>query len=186
MNGKKLIAIIGMPGTGKTTLMREWMSTREWVQDKPIDLVESHVCGKIRVLGKYEDGQPFAGTDRLSMAVQPKVIEYLQHNDDDVIIFEGDRLTSKQVFSTAVDLGYDVRIIELVVSDSERERRYKVRGSEQSENFISGRRTKVRNVVDAFSENFLTDEPGIVDTYTHLYESDTEIVASQIELLLSC
>ena len=40
---KKLLAIIGAPGTGKTTLMREWMKSREWFSDRPVDLLDSHV-----------------------------------------------------------------------------------------------------------------------------------------------
>ena len=52
---KKLLAIIGAPGTGKTTLMREWMKSREWSSDRPVDLLDSHVSANIRVLGKYNN-----------------------------------------------------------------------------------------------------------------------------------
>ena len=52
---KKLLAIIGAPGTGKTTLMREWMKSREWFSDRPVDLLDSHVSANIRVLGKYNN-----------------------------------------------------------------------------------------------------------------------------------
>ena len=31
----------------------------------------------IYILGKYEEGEVFAGTDRMSMAVQPEAIKFL-------------------------------------------------------------------------------------------------------------
>ena len=87
----KVIYIIGLPGTGKTTLMKRFMEQYEWTPNRPIDLLDSHVSGNIRVLGKYEEGETYAGTDRLSMAVSPKAIEYIQTRPDEVIIGEGDR-----------------------------------------------------------------------------------------------
>jgi len=90
----KLIGIVGMPGTGKTTLMREWMSKREWTPDTPIQLLDSYHSDDIRLFGKYELGETFAGTDKLSMAVMPVAIEYMKNPTHEVNIFEGDRLTS--------------------------------------------------------------------------------------------
>jgi len=79
MKKVKLIGIVGMPGTGKTTMMREWISRREWELDTPIKLLNTMINNEssIRLFGKYEEGDTFAGTDKLSMAVQPVAIEYL-------------------------------------------------------------------------------------------------------------
>ena len=96
----KLIYIIGMPGCGKSTLMKHFMRSREWVRHRPIDLLDTHVSGKIRVLGIYEEGKTFSGTDALSMAVSPKAVEYFQSNPDEIIIGEGDRLNNAKVFTS--------------------------------------------------------------------------------------
>lgn len=181
---RKLIAIIGVPGTGKSTVMKEFMKSYEWETDKPIDLVESHITqtenGTVRIIGKYEEGETFSGTDRLSMAVQPKFLEFLDQSEDAVVMFEGDRLTSNQVFKTAQGLGYDLQIIHLEVSNSERQRRYEERGSEQDEKFIRGRMTKVANVVDCFGPNPLFGESGQVVDFLHETPEHTKVLVEQL------
>lgn len=181
----KLIGIVGMPGTGKTTLMREWMSKREWTKDTPIKLLDTLISGNIRLFGKYEEGDTFAGTDKLSMAVQPVALDYLRnYATHDVNIFEGDRLTSVAFFREAVKEGYDVSIIVLKVDDETREKRYKERGSEQSETFIQGRRTKIQNIIDNFSGSPLTDEPSLITEFNHSTPEDTQKIIAHIESLL--
>ena len=176
----KLIGIVGMPGTGKTTLVREWMCLREWEYDKPVKLLDSYISGDIRLFGKYEEGEVFAGTDKLSMAVQPAAINYL-NNPSPVNIFEGDRLTSAKFFQAAVDLGHEVSIIVLEVSDEVREQRYADRGSEQSEKFIQGRRTKIENIKDQFGGSILTGEEPLYKVFTHETPEDTKIVLKYLE-----
>ena len=180
----KLIGVVGMPGTGKTTMMREWMKSREWVEDKPIKLLDSYVCGDIRLFGKYEDGEVYAGTDRLSMAVQPAAIEYMSTDPSPINIFEGDRLTSTAFFQKCIDLGHEVSIIVLEVSDAVREERYAERGSEQSEKFISGRRTKIENVKSQFGGSVLTGDPSLYESFNHENENDTQVIVDHLESLI--
>jgi hypothetical protein len=160
-----------------------------WFNDRPAELLDSHQTfddndKKIRVLGKYEEGEVFAGTDRLSMAVQPKVIEYLANNNDDVIIFEGDRLCSAKLFREAANLGYNLFIIHVNVSDEERQRRYELRGSDQDEKFINGRKTKVNNVVEEFGPNPLFGDEGNVLEQAHETPEDTTRIVGIIEKLV--
>lgn len=176
----KLLAIIGAPGTGKTTLVREWMKSREWSKDKPVDLLDTHVSNDIRLLGKYEHDSLFSGTDKLSMAVQPKAVEYLD-NPSPVTIFEGDRLTSIKFFEAAQSKGFEIKIIQLTVPDEVREQRYKERGSEQDPTWLNGRLTKVKNVSNAFSGNPLFDEPSIVEECEHKTPEDTKSIITIIE-----
>jgi GTPase SAR1 family protein len=186
MKKVKLIGIVGMPGTGKTTMMREWIEKREWVKDTPLKLLDSMINPEksIRLFGKYEEGDTFAGTDKLSMAVQPVAIEYLNNPTHDVNIFEGDRLTSVKFFQEAERLGHEVHIIVLEVSDATREQRYKDRGSDQSETFINGRRTKVQNIIDNFSGSVLTGDPSLVTVFNHETPEDTQKVIDFIEEII--
>ncbi|MEK9697068.1 MAG: hypothetical protein VW270_15000 [Candidatus Poseidoniales archaeon] len=84
---EKVIAIGGVPATGKTTLMRRIL--KEWGPFKPIEPVindvklpmlvdENH---RLHILGKYDIGETFAGTDRLSMSIQPIATEFLKTTD---------------------------------------------------------------------------------------------------------
>lgn len=178
----KLIYLIGMPGTGKSTIMKELMSRfDDWKQERPIDLLDTHVSGNVRVLGKYEEGETFSGTDRLSMAVAPKAIEWLSTNPDEIIIGEGDRLNNKAFFEKAKELG-ELYIIHLTVSDQERERRYEERGSDQSEKFIQTVKTKCKNITEQFGDkNTLFGlEKGCVTDIQHESNDDTKKVVDLI------
>lgn len=183
---KKLIGIVGIPGTGKSTAMRKWMESRQWQTERPVDLVDSHISDNIRVIGKYEEGETFSGTDRLSMAVQPKFIQFLETADNEIVLFEGDRLTSSKVFRAAQANGWEIQIIHLYVSDDERKRRYAERGSDQDEKFINGRKTKVQNVIEEFGPNPLFGEDGYVLDFQHEDEVDTVRLSSVIEEMVSC
>lgn len=176
----KLLAIIGAPGTGKTTLVREWMKLRKWSTDKPIDLLDTHLSGDIRLLGKYQNDDVFGGTDKLSMAVQPKAVEYL-NDPSRVTVFEGDRLTSIKFFEAAKNKGFDIKIIQLTVPNEIREERYKERGSDQNETWLNGRLTKVKNVSNAFSGNPLFDEPSLVEVCEHITPDHTINIVEKME-----
>jgi len=178
----KLIYIIGVPGTGKSTVMKQFMSHySEWKQEKVVDLLETHVSGNIRVLGKYEEGETFSGTDRLSMAVAPKAIEWINTKPNEIIFGEGDRLNNKAFFESAGD---NLVIIHLTVSDQERKRRYQERGSDQSEKFIQTTKTKVKNIIDHFGpkNTLFGEEPGYVYTFPHETPEDTRKI---VEFMLS-
>ena len=90
MKTRKIIAVGGSPGTGKTTLFRKFMEGKVFQPVEPAKLVSAmyNTERDLYILGKYEEGEVFAGTDRLSMAVQPAVQEWIaSHNCN--ILFEG-------------------------------------------------------------------------------------------------
>jgi len=171
-----VIAVVGVPGSGKSTLIKEFMKGDEWVACKPVDLVEGYIAvnKQLFLMGKYDEGEVFSGTDRLSMAVQPKAIEYLERSPADVVLFEGDRLTTTSFFHAVKQAGHQLVIIELTVSDDIREQRYIDRGSDQSEQFIQSRFTKLRNIKNEFGANLFDD--GDIRSFEHTTPEDTRMV----------
>lgn len=149
---RKLIAVGGSPGTGKTTLFRAFMRGKTWIPVEPAPLVSAMYNQELDlyVLGKYEEGEVFAGTDRLSMAVQPKMQEWIaSHNCN--ILFEGDRIFNQSFLEYAMNLpDTDLQIVFLNAPKDELERRYAERGSDQSEKFLRGRETKYSNLLSNF------------------------------------
>ena len=74
----RIIAIGGEPGAGKSTLMKRVIE--HYNMEPKYDsykLVPYLQKNNIYVLGKYEEGEVFSGTDRMSMAVQPEAIKFL-------------------------------------------------------------------------------------------------------------
>ena len=152
MKTRKLIAVGGQPGTGKTTLFRKFMEGKDWIDVAPVKLVNAsyNIERDLYILGKYEEGQVFAGTDRLSMAVQPPLQDWIaSHNCN--ILFEGDRIFNQSFLEFAMGLpDTELQVVYLKVSKDILEQRYKDRGSDQSEQFLKGRETKYSNLLSNF------------------------------------
>ena len=149
---RQIIAIAGVPGTGKTTLMRHFMEYYEWERQSPAKLVETMYCKELdlHILGKYEDGEVFAGTDKLSMACQPEVTKWLQSTKSNVV-YEGDRLTGQKFYDALLALPEtEVTFIILKAPPELLKARYAERGSEQNETFLAGRASKIDNILSNF------------------------------------
>lgn len=146
----KLVYLIGAPGTGKTEVIRQLMKGKPWKKKRATELLDSHISGDMRVLGLYSEKEVFAGTDKLSMAVSPKAVDWIKSQPTEFIIGEGDRLNNREFFEAAETFG-ELEIIELTVSEKERARRYKARGSNQSEEFIQRVLTKCENIRREFT-----------------------------------
>lgn len=169
----KVIAIGGEPGAGKSTLMKEILSKLDWEEKySNFKLVPYLQHSKYYILGKYEEGETFSGTDRMSMAVQPEAIKFLATLDQDaVVLYEGDRLFTASFLEHCAD-NYDLEIIYLQTEKNIREERYKERGSEQNETWLRGRETKLANIlsnmtlmfnVNKFKNNNKKEQKVIVD-----------------------
>ena len=148
---RKIIAVGGQPGTGKTTLFRKFIENYEWRKCEPKKLLNALYCEEIDtyILGKYEDGETFAGTDRLSMAVQPVAQEFVKETNHN-ILFEGDRIFNQSFLEFCMALPADLQVVYLKVPDALLKQRYQDRGSDQSEIFLKGRATKYNNILSNF------------------------------------
>lgn len=150
---RKIIAIGGEPGTGKTTLVRKFMNPLTWEAVEPVKLVNAMYCKEkdLYVLGKYEEGETFAGTDRLSMAVQPAVKEFVLSTTSN-ILFEGDRVFNQSFLEfLAEQPNTELDIVYLTANSEILKTRYAARGSDQSETFLKGRKTKYENLLTNFT-----------------------------------
>jgi len=149
---RKLIAVGGSPGTGKTTLFRKYMEGKVFQPVEPAKLVSAmyNTERDLYILGKYEEGEVFAGTDRLSMAVQPPMQEWISSHNCNVL-FEGDRIFNQSFLEFAMGLpDTELHIVFLTAPKTTLEQRYKDRGSDQSEQFLRGRETKYSNLQSNF------------------------------------
>jgi dephospho-CoA kinase len=152
-----VIAIGGVPGSGKTTLMRRFLALL--VELGP---VTPQKFGLVRYLrARPENGTPvnifgvygkkpidtFEGTDKLSMSVQPDAVTAMEVcvTTGETVIFEGDRLYNNK-FLQACRQTADTYILELQVDGAEQTQRCKARGSNQDEKWLKGRATKIANI----------------------------------------
>jgi GTPase SAR1 family protein len=177
----KVIVIMGEPGTGKTTLMRKLMEQFPDLKEKfdVAKLVPFHYdrVHNFAILGKYEHGETFAGTDRMSMAVQPEAQKFLERlateGSTKAVVFEGDRLTNQSFLEFCIEK-FDTEVIFLKVPEEERQRRYELRGSNQSETFLKGRITKYERLRTNFDIKMVTEE------FPHTTPEETDTLVNYI------
>jgi dephospho-CoA kinase len=154
----KVIAIGGNPGSGKSTLMKRvieyYTPVKKYDEFKLVPYLQNN---KIYILGKYDEGEVFSGTDRMSMAVQPEAIKFLASLPaDSIVLYEGDRLFTASFLEDCAEK-YELKIIHLSTSVEVREDRYKERGSNQNVTWLQGRESKINNILTNMSLLFFVD-----------------------------
>lgn len=152
-----IVAVGGRPGSGKTSLMRLFMSNYCWIVVTPLPLLKCHYCEALNlyVLGLYEL-KTFDGTDRLPMNVAPTAETFVSQTGAHVL-YEGDRLFTQKFLNHCYTVTDDVHIVCLEASEHIIENRYKIRGSAQSETFLKGRKTKLERIQKTFPTVTLTN-----------------------------
>jgi len=152
----KVVALIGEPATGKSTILREVLrrlSPGSYFKEGLV-FGTAHFKEKVFVLGTYDEGI-FSGTDRFSMAVQPKAKQFLIDKkllmNDWTVLFEGDRIGNAKFFSFCEEES-EFKLFITQVSECEKHRRHKERNDTQSEKFLRGRKTKIENLKRAFPD----------------------------------
>lgn len=183
MNRRKLIVIAGMPGCGKSTLMVKSLEAGNFEACKPYELISAEFSEEenLFVLGVYETGIAFPGSDKLSMAVQPKAIEFANSTKSNILV-EGDRLSTVSFFEAILENDdIEFEVIYLYTDKKTLESRYKERGSDQSQQFLNGRATKYSNILSndkilphivKFENNDLDDQKVILDYLTKRFTYD--------------
>jgi hypothetical protein len=152
-----MIAIIGLggvPGTGKSTLVRNLLGRLGTARAFKGGLVSGTVYPTARtfVLGKYEAGERYPGTDRLSMSAQPDVAQWLQKLATDPnfdgwnLLFEGDRLFNLKFLTLCKAVSPASRFILLTAAPEILAARRAERGDTMAGAFVKGRETKLANL----------------------------------------
>jgi len=141
----------GEPCTGKSFLVRkikkEHSVSKQFEYKK---LLKGYRNNKIEIIGIYND-ELFDGTDRLSMAVQPVFLDYLQQKKSNShIIFEGDRLFKKSLIENLFRSEYNFRIIILKASQKLKQYRHKSRKDNQTEKWLNSKKTTIENIQKSY------------------------------------
>ena len=144
---------VGVPGTGKTTLVRGILEGFRKVEADELvadGMVKYHKFAKQKtlVLGIYDDST-FAGTDRLAKSVGPKFREWLVSNGEKYegwsLILEGERFMNDKTLPSLFDQE-SMTFVCLKVSEEELARRRAARNNTQNEKWLKGMSTRIANI----------------------------------------
>lgn len=154
----RLVYLVGPPGAGKTTLMRnataglKALSTSWASEDRP-----TRKLGLVMLLDKWsavraiEVGRrraSFGGTDALPMNVSPLACEWIGTRPFRLILGEGARLGTQVFLGAAVKAGYLITVVHLDCDPATLDRRCEERGSAQDPAWRTGAATRASNLAD--------------------------------------
>lgn len=165
---KRLVYVVGPPAIGKSTAVAKAMESWPHVDvPRPIAhrVYVDHAaipptCVAVQLGGPHD---MFPGTDRLSMSVLPKALDFLAPLEG-LVLAEGDRLAVWRFLDGARNLGYDVTLVALTAPADVILGRSAARGSAQNESWWLGRVTKVRNLVNRWDGTLVSidaDRPAV-------------------------
>jgi len=148
----------GVPATGKSFLMKKIKKELKinYFFEKNILRGYSDKNKKNYIFGIYNNDL-FDGTDKLSMAVQPKAIEFIKENNFKSIFIEGDRLFRKSFINNIKNL-VDLNIYILNVNEEELKNRHIKRKDEQTQSWLNAKKTTINNIKSNYSVHVLNNE----------------------------
>lgn len=145
-----LVMLIGEPGAGKTTAMREvfagYTRTEMRVGECPVmalartEWAANGLPATAHEIGRDREGH-FGGTDALSMGIAPKAQAALRELSG-LVVAEGDRLAHDRFLSGCEMDGWAVRVVALATPPAVAAGRREGRGGGQNEVWVKGRQTK--------------------------------------------
>lgn len=179
---QKITMIIGEPCVGKSTLMRKIMGLGMWKYDGTTKYVPCHWSQPNRcILGRYDEpDHKFPGTDRMSMACQSRVIEFIKRNPGVNFLFEGDRLGNEKMVRALKELGINLLVIHVRVDDRVLAERRAAERQDQNEKFVRSRVTKIRNLRAAIKSMGVVIRNVDLTNRNGAYDAANYIVANRL------
>jgi len=139
-----MLYLMGVPGSGKTTLLGAALG------DLPCAVVWPGKGNPQPVYTEYAGGAQlgyaqgkFGGTDRLSMNIQPRVLDWMQGCSFDRLVAEGDRLCNPSFFAGVIQMGWRLSVVWLDTPLDVAAARRDARGTRQNRSWVAGRITKI-------------------------------------------
>lgn len=153
----KIIGVGGQPGTGKSQIMKSVLEQIGKGYEFKYKLLRGYKYldfnPRLLILGIYEEGVLFCGTDRLSMVAIKSLKEFVKYCVDEnvfldyTILFEGDRFFKQEMFRYLESYNIDYSLYVLEVEEEILTKRREDRGlSNQTEKFLKGRKTMYENI----------------------------------------
>ena len=180
---KKAVLITGIPGSGKSTIARKFLSMLNGAKADTFfkeGLVIGHKYGDLVVFGDYRDDSAiFPGMDMASMAVSPEFQEYVKKNSPRILL-EGDRLVGNKTIDFLMEEGYNLQVVHLKVPKDVIKESYVERGSDQDPQFLKSKETKVGNITSRMDLNM----EGILLDVDHVTPDDTNMIVASIHEFL--
>jgi len=152
---KRIIAIGGEPGTGKTKLMKDIMNDFTLT---PFSY--GYVKGlydeykKVYFIGVF-DGSIFDGTDRLSRKAITDFTKFLDYADG-IVVFEGDTLFNNKLLL----MNYPFIKLVLTASNEVRGIRLQLKGNNQPQGYINKKITKLNNIIKGHPDIVILNNDG--------------------------
>ena len=146
----KLNLIGGEPCAGKSTIVKYIKNCKEInIEFKYKKIVRGYYSkdNTYCIIGVYEGGI-FDGTDRLSMSVQPVLIEWVKENKNKYknVYLEGDRVFKSSFIDACRQILGDINIIIIKTTEENKNERHKKRKDNQSEKWLKSKKTSVYNI----------------------------------------
>lgn len=149
-----VILIYGEPACGKTTIVGGMLTSLYQLYAKPFSHYINQKTG-VCILGDYHADTIFLGTDKLSMSIQPTVIEFINQHPQYNYIIEGDRLFNGKFIDALAPV-----VLIITATKDEVIARRTARGSDQDPRFLKAKTTKIQNITAQYAHYVINNADG--------------------------